>query len=279
MTSTTIPGVRPWQRFALANTLTKAIADRMLLVVIAGLAMGALNLLMGPMYLALEDVLDEMLSQMPEELFAIAGGVDMATPTGWYTGEMYSIMVPFVLMFVAASSAARAFGGEMENGTLGLVMSTPTRRTRIAVDKVVAMIVHVLIASGIIAILTQVGILLAGIDIGFEQVLAIHLMVTLISIFVGGIAMVVSIISGRGVIAILLAMLVAVVMYAVSAFLPMAGNELVNDLAWLSPWQHFIATDPMGSGVDWASAALLLVLAVIPLVLSVYLFKRRDVAA
>ena len=279
MTTNTITGVRSWQRFALTNTLTKAIADRMLLVVIAGLAMGALNLLMGPMYLALEDVLDEMLSQMPEELFAIAGGVDMATPTGWYTGEMYSIMVPFVLMFVAASSAARAFGGEMENGTLGLVMSTPTRRTRIAVDKVVAMVVHVVIASGIIALLTYVGIVISGIDIGLDQVLAIHLMVTLISIFVGGIALVVSIISGRGVLAILVAMLVAVVMYAVSAFLPMAGNELVNDLAWLSPWQHFIATDPMGSGVDWASAALLAILALIPLVMGVYLFKRRDVAA
>jgi len=29
MTSTTIPGVRSWQRFAITNTLTKAIADRM----------------------------------------------------------------------------------------------------------------------------------------------------------------------------------------------------------------------------------------------------------
>ena len=279
MTTTTIPGVRSWQRLALTNTLTKAISDRLLLVFIAGLAMGALNLMMGPMYLALEDVLDEMLSQMPEELFAIAGGVDMSTPTGWYTGEMYSIMVPFVLMFVAASSAARAFGGEMENGTLGLVMATPTRRTRIALDKVVAMVVHVVLASAIIAALTYVGILAAGLDIGFDQVLAIHLMVTLLSIFVGGIAMVVSIVSGRGVVAILLAMLVAVVMYAMSAFLPMAGNDFVNDLAWLSPWQHFIATDPMGSGVDWASAALLAILAVIPPIVGVYLFKRRDIAA
>jgi ABC-2 type transport system permease protein len=279
MTSTTIPGVRSWQRFAITNTLTKAIADRMLLVVIAGLAMGAMALSMGPMYLALEDVLDEMLSQMPEELFAIAGGVDMSTPTGWYTGEMYSIMVPFVLMFVAASSAARAFGGEMENGTLGLVMATPTRRTRIALDKIVAMIIHVVLASAIIGVMTYAGVLLAGIDIGIDQVLAIHLMVTLLSIFVGGIALLVSIISGRGVLAILVAMLVAVVMYALSAFLPMAGNELVNDLAWLSPWQHFIATDPMGSGVDPASAALLAILAVAPLVVGVYLFKRRDVAA
>ena len=279
MTSTTLPGIRRRQRFALTNTLTKAIADRMLLAVIAGVAMGAMNLLMGPMYLALEDVLDEMLSQMPKEIFAIAGGVDMATPSGWYTGEMYSIMVPFVLMFVAASSAARAFGGEMEQGTIGLVMSTPTRRTRIAVDKALAMVVHVLIASGLIALGTYMGILVAGIDVSLANVLSIHLMVTLLSIFVGGIAMVVSIISGRGVMAILVAMLVGVVMYAWSSFLPMASSELLGDLAWLSPWHHFIATDPMGNGVDWPSAAWLAILAVIPLGASVYLFKRRDIAA
>ena len=35
----------------------------------------------------------------------------------------------------------------------------------------------------------------------------------------------------------------------------------------------------MGSGIDWASAALLAILAVIPLVIGVYLFKRRDIAA
>ena len=141
------------------------------------------------------------------------------------------------------------------------------------------MVIHVVIASAIIALGTYTGVLLAGIDISLGDVLAIHLMVTLISIFVGGIAMVVSIVSGRGVMAILVAMLVGVVMYAWSSFLPMAGSALLADLAWLSPWHQFIATDPMGSGVDWASAALLTVLAVVPLVVGVYLFKRRDVAA
>ena len=66
-------------------------------------------------------------------------------------------------------------------------------------------------------------------------------------------------------------------MYAWSSFLPMA--EATADLAWLSPWHHYIATDPMGSGVDWASAALLAILAVVPLVIGVYLFKRRDIPA
>ena len=277
MTTTSLPGVRSYQRLALANSFTKAIMDRLLLTVIVGLGVGAMGLSMGPMWLALKDVIGEMLSQFPESIMAIAGGADMATASGWYTGEMFSIVVPFAIMFVAVSSAARAFGGEMENETIGLVLSTPTRRTRLAGDKVVAMVIHVALAAGSVGLLTWIGIITSGIDIGVGNVFAISFMVTLLSIFVGGISMVVSIISGRGTIAILVGMLVAIVMYAWSSFVPMA--DAVADLAWFSPWHHYIGTDPMGSGIDLASAALLLILAVVPTALSVYLFKRRDIAA
>jgi ABC-2 type transport system permease protein len=279
MTSTPLPGVRSYQRLALTNSLSKAIMDRLLLALIVGLGVGAMGFTMGPMWLALEDLIGEMISQFPESLLAIAGGADMATASGWYTGEMYSIVVPFAVMFVAASSAARAFGGEVENRTIGLVMSTPTRRTRLATDKVVAMVVHVLIVAGVTGLLTYVGIVVSGIDVSPGNIAAITLMLSLLSVFVGGIAMVVSILAGRGVMAILVGMLAAVAMYAWSSFLPMAENEFLTDLAWLSPWHHYIATDPLGSGIDWASAGLLVILAAMPLVLSVYLFKRRDIPA
>ena len=277
MTTTSLPGVRSYQRFAITNSLTKAVMDRMLLALIVGLGVGAMGLSMGPMWLALKDVIGEMLDQFPESIMAIAGGADMAVASGWYTGEMYSIVVPFAVMFVAVASAARAFGGEMENETIGLVMSTPTRRTRLAVDKIVAMLVHVAIAAGLIGLMVWIGIVVSGIDISVGNVFAISFMVALLSVFVGGIAMVVSIVAGRGVLAMLVAMLVAIVMYAWSSFVPMA--DAIADLAWLSPWHHYIATDPMGSGIDWASAALLTILAIAPLVVSVYLFKRRDIAA
>jgi len=277
MTTTTLPGVRGYRRLALSNSFAKAVMDRLLLAVIVGLGVGAMGLSMGPMWLALEDVIGEMLQYFPESLMAIAGGADMATAAGWYTGEMFSIVVPFAVIFVAAASAARAFGGEMENSTIGLVMSTPTRRTRLATDKLVAMIVHVALAAGLLGLLTWIGMVVSGIDIPVSNVFAICFMVALLSVIVGGIAGLISIIAGRGVIAILVAMLLALVMYAWSSFVPMA--DAIAELAWISPWHHYIATDPLGSGVEWLSAAWLTLLAVIPLVISVYLFKRRDIAA
>jgi ABC-2 type transport system permease protein len=277
VTTTAIPGVRRRQRLALTNSFTKAVADRLLLTFIVGIGVGAMGLAMGPMYLALEDVLEEMLAQFPESIMAIAGGADMTTAAGYYTGEMYSIVVPFAVMFVAATSVARAFGGEMENGTIGLVMSTPTRRTRLATEKAVAMVIHVVLAVALLSVMVWIGIVASGLDIAAGNVFAISLMLSLVSVFVGGISMVVSILSGRGVLAILAGMIVAIAMYAWSSFVPMA--DAIADLAWLSPWHHYIGTDPLGSGVDWASAALLALLAVAPLAVGVYLFKRRDIAA
>lgn len=277
MTTSSIPGVRGRQRLVLVNVFTKAVADRLLATVIVGVGLGAMGLAMGPMFLALRDVLGEMLAQIPDGVMSIAGGADMTTPSGWYTGEMYSIMVPFGVMFVAVSSAARAFGGEMEGRTLGLVLATPTRRSRLAFDKIAAMLVHVVLASMLIGLGVWLGIVISGIEIPLGGVVAISVMLALISIAVGGLAMLVSIVTGRGALAMLVGMLVAVAAYAWSSFVPLA--DAVVDLAWLSPWHHYIATDPMGSGIDWASAAWLLVLGIVPLALSVYLFRRRDIAA
>jgi ABC-2 type transport system permease protein len=276
MTTTTLPGVRRYRRLTLSNTFTKAIADRLPVALIVGAGLGAMSLSMGPMFVALEETIIEMMAQFPEAILSIAGGADMATPAGWYTGEMYSIMAPFAVIFVGISSAARAFGGEMENNTIGLVMATPTRRTRLAVNKAVAMVIHVAIAATIMALGTWVGIAVSGIDIAVGNVMAITLMLTLIASATGGLAMLISVITGRGTIAMLLAALVAVFAYVWSSFVPLA--DAIADLAWLSPWHHYIATDPMGSGVDWASAALLIIVAIIPIAIGVYLFKRRDIA-
>jgi ABC-2 type transport system permease protein len=139
------------------------------------------------------------------------------------------------------------------------------------------MVVHVVLATGLSSLGVLLGALVAGVDIGVGGVLAIGLMLGLVSCAVGGLAMVVSIATGRGVLAILLAMLAAIVAYAWSSFVPLA--DAIADLAWLSPWHHFIATDPMSQGADLLSAAWLLCLAVAPIALGVALFGRRDIPA
>ena len=277
MTSNTLSGVRGWQRIAIASSLATALTDRLLVAVVVGHAGAGMGFIMGPMYLPLEDSLRELLDQMPDAIMAIAGGVDMATPAGWYTGEMYSIVFPFAVMFVAANAAARAFGGAIENRTIGLVMASPNRRTRLAAEKAVAMVVHVVVATVLLSLGVWLGAVVAGVDISVADITSIGLMLALVSCAVGGLSMVISIATGRGVMAILLAMLVAIAAYVWSSFVPLA--DPIADLAWLSPWHHFIGTKPMSEGVDWLSAAWLALLTIVAIVAGIYLFKRRDIPA
>ena len=276
MTGTTTNGVRGYRRLTLVSPFTKAVADRLMLAVIAGLGVGAMTLLMGPMYLSLADSIAEMMEAIPDSIMAIAGGADMTTASGWYTGEIYSIVAPFAVIFVAISSTSKAFGGEMENKTIGLVVANPIARTRLAIDKVMATVIHVSVAAAFIGLGTWLGGAVSGLDLVTSNIVAITLMMGLLACAVGGIALVISIVTGRGTVALLIAALVAFLAYAWSSFLPMA--ESVAELAWLSPWHHYIATDPLGSGMDWASAALLATIAVVLMVLGVALFKRKDIA-
>lgn len=277
MTTSSLAGVRRWRLLTITNSFTKAIVDRLALALVVGLGVGALGFTMGPMWLSLKDVIAEMLDQFPPELFAIAGGADMTTPAGWYTGEMYSIVAPFAVVFVAVASAARAFGGEIEQRTIGLVLATPTKRGRLAIHKALAMMVHVVVAAGLVGLLTWLGIVASAIEIAAGNVLAISLMLALLSILLGGVAMIVSVVSGRAQPAILVSMLLAVVLYTWSSLAPMTSQ--LADLAWLSPWHHYIAGNPMGTGVDWASAGLLAGLAGLLLGLGIQLFRRRDIPA
>jgi ABC-2 type transport system permease protein len=190
---------------------------------------------------------------------------------------MYSIVVPFAVILVAIISSARAFGGEVEARTIGLVMSTPTRRSRLAAHKLIAMVVHVTLAAGLTALGTWIGVAVMGLDLSLGGIVAITFMLALLSVAAGSLAMLVSVATGRGNLAILVTALVAVAAYAWSSFVPLA--DPIADLAWLSPWHHYIGTDPITEGVDPLSAAWLAILAAVPMILGVRVFRRRDIPA
>jgi ABC-2 type transport system permease protein len=275
MTSTTLDGVRGYRRLALANPFTKAVADRLPLAVIAGAGVAAMAVMMGPMFVALEETIAEMMASMPDSFMAIAGGADMTTAAGWYSGEMYSIVAPFAVIYVAATSASKAFGGEVEENTMGILLANPVPRVRLAVDKVVAMIIHVLVASALIGLGTWIGASIGGLDIATSNIVAIAVHMMLLAIVFGSLAMILSVVTGRKTIAILVVMMLTLVAYLWSGFVPLVDS--VASLANLSPWHHYMGPDPLTNGVDWASAGLLAALGTLGAVAGIALFKRRDI--
>lgn len=76
----------------------------------------------------------------PPELMK-AFNVDLASLTsfaGYYAGEAFSFLWPFLTIFLLVAFAGSSFAGEVEKGTMGLVLAQPVSRSRIFWGKTAA---------------------------------------------------------------------------------------------------------------------------------------------
>jgi ABC-2 type transport system permease protein len=269
--------VRPLQRLAIAGVFSKALADRLPTAVIVGSVMGLLGLVLGPMFVPMQDSIGQLMALMPPELTSFFGGADLATPNGFVNAEMYSMMAPAAIILVGVVSAAKALAGELEAGSLGLLASNPVSRRRLATDKAAAMLIHVCVASLLTGLGVWIGILVADLPIDPGNVLAVSVHLALLGTMTGALAMLISVVTGRRLASMLLASAAAFVAYVVAAFLPL--SESLAGFAGISPWYHYNGSDPLSNGIDGVSASILALLTAGLLVASVWRFERRDLAA
>ncbi len=75
-----------------------------------------------------------------KELFGFGGAeFDYTSPAGYLGIELFSLMVPLLLIIAAVATGAAAIAGEEERGTLDLLLSLPLTRRRVTAEKLGAM--------------------------------------------------------------------------------------------------------------------------------------------
>ena len=274
MTASSVRQARPHQRIALANTFTKSVVDRTPMALIVGALLGFMGVVLGPLFEPIQGTIGEMMALMPKELLALIGNVDMATPQGWFGGEMYSTLAPAAIIYVGIASASKALAGEMEAGSIGLLAANPVSRTRLATSKALAMLVHVALAALLTGAGVWLGITIAELPVESGNVLAMSTHLALLGTATGALAMLISVVTGRRMLGLLLAALVAFVAYVLASFLPL--SDTLEGLAPLSPWYHYNGSDPLANGLELFSSAVLAALTAILLWASIVAFERRD---
>jgi ABC-2 type transport system permease protein len=106
---------------------------------------------------------DELVESYPDALKALFGlgeGGSITSGAGYLDVELFSLMLPLLVLVLAIGSGARAFAGEEDAGRLELPLSYPVRRSSAVLAKGGALAVEVLaacVAAGIsIALLDPV---------------------------------------------------------------------------------------------------------------------------
>lgn len=234
-----------------------------------------MGVLMGFMYTFLDSTIADIPDDMfPEAVIAFAGGGDLRTPEGFFQIETFGLMAPIATILVAVAVAARALAGEEADNTMGLLLANPVRRSRVVLEKTVAMV----LLTGVVGLATwagvAVGIVLPGLDVSIANAGVASLLATLLGLVFGALALAIGAATGRSGAAISGTIGVALTAHVAEAYLPLSDSTA----AWarLSPFHYYLSSDPLRTGMPWGHAALLAGLATVLVVAAVVLFQRRD---
>ena len=223
--------------------------------------------------------MQQLLDSMPPAIRAIfaAEGVDIGTPAGYLNVELFTFMLPLLVMAVALPVAAGATAGEEERGTLELLLANPVPRWRIAVEKFIAMTVEIAVVVAGIWIALALTARAGGIDLAIDRVGAALASVGLLGLVIGAIAMAIGAFTGSRMLSIGIALAAAVGGFFVNVLSPLV--EGLKAFRFLSPHFHYIGYDPLANGLDAGHAVILLLATGVMLGIAVLAFERRDLRA
>lgn len=260
----------------LGDIWTKTLWDQRRGLLGWGIGLLAVTLVYGGFYpFAATPAYADLIENLPAGLAEAMGWDDIASPHGYLGSTVFGILGPILAIIFAISTGAKAIAGDEENGSLELLIAHPVTRTRVVLQRALALGIALLGAGGIVFL----GILVLAAPIELElpmtNVAAASLQLVLLAAVFGALAMLVGGIVGRRGLVIGITAVVAVIAYLANGVAPM-----VDALAWLqdlSPFYWFAGTDTLRDGLSGANAALLAALTAVFATGAVFAFNRRDV--
>jgi ABC-2 type transport system permease protein len=278
-----------------ANPMTQKVVDRLagatrvsriwiktasehqgLLIIIGYLMFFVMGVLMGPLYGLMDETLLRFTDQIPKELWAFvgAGGGSMSTAEGFYEAEVFGLMAPIAVMVVTVVIGVRALAGEEQNRTMGLLLANPIKRSRVLLEKVLAMVVYAIAVGFSTFAGVWLGSIIGGLGIAVGNIAATSLLATLVGLVFGALALALSAATGRVRVSIFGTVGAALVFHLVNSFASL--NDTLAGWARVSPFSYYLNTHPLENGMDWGNGAILAGLTIVLVAVSVVLFQRRD---
>ncbi|MGO8687785.1 MAG: ABC transporter permease subunit [Candidatus Dormibacteria bacterium] len=266
-----------------ADILRRELADhrRSLLGCTAGaLLLGAMYILFYPTIRTSGAGVQQLLDSMPKgfrDAF-IGSGVDYLSPAGYLGTELFSIIVPALLLVMGVLAGGRALAGEEQNGTIDLLLSTPVRRSRLALEKASGALLPLLVVAAALWVLIAVIGPSQGLSVDLSHLAMALLAVALMAAGFGLLAFLVSSATGSVGLGGGIAAALAVALYAldiIGALVP----GLTGVANAISPFHWDGGSGVLANGVPWSGLLLLLACPIVLLSLSVLAYQRRDLTA
>ena len=223
--------------------------------------------------------LNKLVEDYPEALKAFLGigeGVDYTSAAGYLNSELFSFMVPLLLIIAAVGAGARATAGEEEHGTLDLLLANPVSRARVVVEKLGALCVELAALAAVLFCSLLAGTRAVGMHVSAWHLAAATADAALLALVFGAVALLVGSAAGRRGTATGITAAAAVAAYLLNSLAQLVG--FLEPLRPASPFYHYAASAPLTSGLSAAHVGLLLLASAAAAAAAVAAFDRRDLS-
>ncbi|MFM9582563.1 ABC transporter permease subunit [Streptomyces caniscabiei] len=178
-------------------------------------------------------------------------------------------------MIYGAATGSRAVGGEEGSGQLDLVLAHPLTRTRLVLQRFAAL------ATGAGAISAMVWLALLAVRDSAEltsvipaELLAQCMNLALLGIVFGALALGLGAAFGRRTVVLAGTAAIGILAYTAHTFAAQIGAD---QLAYLSPFHHYIGGQPLRNGFQWADMGILAATANALVSLGAWRLAGRDI--
>ena len=239
------------------------------------LSITAIQLYIYPSVVKSSTAMQSYIDAFPEALRTIFRMEDYFSGEGFLGTELYSMMVPLIFISMSAARGSSAIAGEEENGNADIIFSLPISRTKVVVNKMIALVIECLLVAILLVIAIAIDSQLVDMKIEISKVAIATGASALLGLIFGAFALIAGALTGKKAIATGLS-----VAFAIAALLFYSLAPLVDTfdaLAPFNPMNWAINGNPLSEGVSGLNFVKLASLFVALNFLALYLFKNRDI--
>jgi ABC-2 type transport system permease protein len=221
--------------------------------------------------------LDKLVQNYPEALrgfFGFGGELDYTSAAGYLGMELFSLVVPLLLLIAAVAAGSAAVAGEEERGTMDLLLSLPVSRPRLVLEKLAALVTEAVALGLVVWLSLWVGARAVGMDIAATKLGAATASAVALAVAYGAIALLVGCATGRRGLAIAITSAAAVAAYLLNSLAPLV--DLPDPVQKVSPFYYYVGDNPLRSGLDPLHVLVLLGIAAVGAAAAVVAVRRRD---
>ena len=208
---------------------------------------------------------------------AFGGGTDsfelFTTPPGFLDGYLFSMILPLLLVGLAAATGASILVGEEERGLLDLLLANPVSRARVVWEKSLVLVLSLLAMAVVLDVLIVAAGPLVDLDVAFAKLVAATVGSVLFALVHGQLALLSGAMRGAKGLALGVAWGVALAGYAMDVIASLADQ--LSWLRWLSPFSWATADDPILNGMP-VQYLLLVAASVVLIAATLAAFERHD---